>query len=526
MRRFTCLVAWLVLAAGCGDDEPGGNNTTADAGVRDAQVDAEPVDPLDYLDRSLQEQVAAVESGTVDCQDLAQGYVDRIAARDDGAEGINSFISVVDDPVGLGAQLNSQRGSGLLLLCGVIAVKDNIDQAGLPTTAGSLALENNVTDEDAPLVAKLRAQGALLIGKTNLSEWANMRGYSSSSGWSSLGGQTKNGADPDYNPCGSSSGSAAAVAAGIVPAAIGTETDGSITCPAAINGVVGLKPTVGLVSRTNVIPISHTQDTAGPITLTVADAARLLSVMAGPDPLDPATSAIPGDLDLDFEAQLDGVDLSELRLGMVTTMTGYSSGTDDVFFAEIQRFQDAGAIVLPVQLPTGVQYGADEMTVLLHEYKVGLNDYLANHPQPGQPGTLAELITFNDDHAAEIMPYFGQELLVLAEATTGLSATEYLNAKQNAAQVAGTDGILAVLQANDLDALVAPTTGPAWVTNYVTGDTFSGSASGPAAVAGYPHITVPMGEVNGLPVGLSIFAGPWQDALVLALAYAYEQLPR
>lgn len=535
-RWWLAVVLCLGPLPGCSGGEGGDGDGDVDAdGDLDAGADGDigsdadgdaNVDPAEALDWSLEEQAEAVEEGRLGCEGLVEGYLERVAARDEGPEGINAFIALDEDVEAEAARLEEERGRGLPLLCGVIGVKDNIDVDGFATTAGSLALEVNLVDEDAPLVARLRAAGALVVGKTNLSEWANFRGHGSTSGWSSLGGQTRNGFDPAYNPCGSSSGSAAAVAAGLVVAAIGTETDGSITCPAAMNGVVGMKPTVGLVSRAGIVPISFTQDTAGPITRTVRDAALLLTVMAGPDPLDRATDAIPEDLDLDFVAALGGASLEGVRLGVVRSLTGYDDGLDAVFDAELARMEEAGATLVPVLLPSGAVYGRDEMTVLLFEFKAGVNDYLASHPQPGQAASLGELIEFNIANADAVMPYFGQELFEAAQVTPGLEDPAYLRALDNAASVVLDEGILAAMDDEDLDALVAPTTGPAFMTAYETGDVFSGIASGPAAVGGAPHITLPMGQVRGLPVGLSIFAAPWQDGRVLALAHAYETLDR
>jgi amidase len=478
-------------------------------------------DPSDWLDRSLRDQVAAMESGALGCAALSDAYRARIAERDGP---VRAVLVLDPEAAADAAAIDAARGGGALLQGAVLLVKDNIDTAGLATTAGSIALADNVPGEDAEVVRRVREARALVLGKSNLSEWANFRGFNSTSGWSSLGGQTNNGADPAYNPCGSSSGSGAAVAAGLVSAALGTETDGSIVCPAAVNGVVGFKPTVGLVSRAGVIPISHTQDTVGPITKNVGDAARLLRALAGRDARDPATDAIPADLDLDFERGLEGASLAGARLGAVDNLMGYDAAVDAVLAAELTRIEAAGATVVHVQLPPRSAYANDELTVLLHEFKVDLNAYLAAHARPGQPQTLAELIAFNQANAATVMPHFGQQLFEQAEATTGLDAPQYLAAKSAAHTTIGEQGIVAVMAANDLDALVAPTTGPAWMTSYQGGDAITGGASSPAAIAGYPHLTVPMGQVGGLPVGLSIFAGPWEDATVLALGEAYERL--
>lgn len=516
MRRWVVLLLGVV---GC-SEETSGSPPDNEPGV-------EPVDPAAYLDRPLREQIEAAQSGALSCAGLSAGYLARVEERDRGAAGIHSVLLVDpaagDTAAGLDAALDPDAPARLQ--CAVVLIKDNIDTAGLATTAGSIALANNVPAEDAFVVKRLREDNALSLGKANLSEWANFRGYGSTSGWSSLGGQTHNGVDVGYNPCGSSSGSAAAVAGGIVAAALGTETDGSIVCPAAVNGVVGFKPTVGLVSRAGVIPISHTQDTVGPITTTVGDAARLMSVLAGEDPQDPATASIPAGFDFDFESALENATLAGARLGVVDSLTGYDAALDQVFAEQVSRIEAAGATIVHVTLPSAAQIGNDEYIVLLTEFKVGLNAYLASHATAGQPATLAELIAFNDDNASTVMAHFGQEIFELAEATAGLDDAVYLDAKAQALLAAGEQGIAAVMAAEALDALLAPTTGPAWVTNYTTGDDFSGITSTHAAVAGYPHLTVPMGAVNGLPVGLSIFAGAWQDAAVLALGHAYETLP-
>jgi amidase len=523
-RFLAALIAFGALA-GCSDDSSdassGGAGGSAGA-AGSAGSDAGTENPADYLDRPLREQVTALESGAITSSGLTQAYLDRIAVRDPN---IHAILTLDPSAADKAASLDQERGQGAPLQGAVILVKDNIDTQGLRTSAGSLAMENNVPAADAFPVSRLHAANALVLGKTNLSEWANFRGTQSTSGWSSLGGQTSNGADATKNPCGSSSGSGAAVAAGLASAALGTETDGSIVCPAAVNGVVGFKPTVGLVSRAGVIPISDAQDTVGPMTRTVGDAARLLSAIAGPDPADPATLAIPSGLDLDFETALDGASLQGKRLGVVSV--GVQPPVQALFDAERAKIEAAGATVIDVVLDKA-SFSNDEITVLLHEFKAGLNAYLAAHPTPGQPTTLAELIAYNEANAATVMPHFGQELFVAAEATTGLDDPSYLAAKQNAKAKAGTNGIAAVLAADNLDALIAPTGDVAWITSYTTGDPFGTITfiSAPAAVAGYPHLTVPMGMVDGLPAGLSIFAGQWQDAEVLALGHAYESLPK
>lgn len=493
----------------------------ADVGV-DAEVDATPLpeDPGPYLDRSLRDQVTALESGRITSRGLTQGYLARIATRD---KDIHAVLAVDPEAEKQAADADAKKGKGALLQGATILIKDNIDTRGLATTAGSLALAKNVPVTDAGVVARLRTANAVILGKTNLSEWANFRGDRATSGWSSLGGQTNNGANAAYNPCGSSSGSAAAVAAGMAAAALGTETDGSLVCPGSMNGIVAFKPTVGLVTRAGVIPISHTQDTVGPMTRTVGDAARILTVLAGPDAGDPATLAIPKGMSLDFEAPLATATLSGKRLGFLSFR--HSTPVMTVFAAERARLEKAGATIVNVTMDLTTWRGS-ELTVLLHEFKFDLNAYLAAHAIEGQAKTLAELIEFNEANRARVMPFFGQELFVAAQGTTGLDAPEYLTAKETARNGAGTNGITATLASNKLDALISPTAAPAFKTEYTRGDPPLVVASAPAAVAGYPHLTVPMGMVNGLPVGLSFFGDAWSDGEILALGYAYEQLAR
>lgn len=407
-----------------------------------------------------------------------------------------------------------------------ILIKDNIETRELPTTAGSLALVNNAPGRDAPLVARLRAAGAIILGKANLSEWANIRSPHSTSGWSAVGGLTRNPHALDRSACGSSSGSAAAVAAGLAPAAIGTETDGSITCPAAANGVVGFKPTVGLVSRTHIIPISESQDTAGPITRTVEDAAIVLTAIAGSDPLDPRT--MEADMRrVDYRAALDARSLEGARIGVMRFATGYHPGTDAVFEQSLQALRDAGAVLVDItEGPAMGPIGQAEFAVLLTELKAGLNAYLAStDPAQVSTRTLAEVIAFNEATPAETA-LFGQEYFLMAEATAGLDDPAYLEARDTARRLAGAEGIDRLLAEHDVVALIAPTGAPAWTIDVVDGDHFLGSASRLAAVAGYPHLTVPMGFVHGMPVGLSFVGAQWDDARILSLGHAFEQRTR
>jgi amidase len=407
-----------------------------------------------------------------------------------------------------------------------IMVKDNIEtKGGLPTTAGSLALKNNVTGRDAPLVARLRQAGAVIVAKTNLSEWANFRDSDSISGWSAVGGQTRNAHALDRNACGSSTGSGVVVAAGMVPAAIGTETNGSITCPASISGIVGFKPTVGLVSRTYVVPISHSQDTPGPMTRTVREAAAVLTAMAGTDPLDSATKEADT-RKTDYVAALSDNSLRGRRIGVLRFATGF--GTDPALAEALETLRREGAILVDIDKFEGRgQMGSESYKVLLSEFKADLNAYLATTPPTVTTRTLADLIAFNNANAATEMPLFGQDIFEGSEKTTGLDDPEYKKARATSFRLAGPEGIDKLLKEHNVVALVGPTVAPAWKIDAVLGDQYPGGGAGSlAAIAGYPHLTVPMGHVRGMPVGLSFMGAKWADALILSLGYDYEQASR
>jgi amidase len=438
---------------------------------------------------------------------------------------IHAVLSL--DPTALtqARAIDRRREARGMLYGYAILLKDNIEADGpLPTTAGSMALLGNITHRDAPLVARLRTADAVILGKTNLSEWANIRSNASISGWSAVGGQTRNPYALDRNPCGSSAGSAAAVAAGEVKAAIGTETDGSITCPAAVNGVVGLKPTVGLVSRTRIVPISHSQDTAGPIAIDVATAARVLSAIAGSDPADPATNDADAHI-ADYLAALKPDALKGARIGVLRFATGWSAATDKVFDQALATLKAQGATLVEInELKDRDKIGEAEVLVLNTELKADLNAYLATTPPTVKTRTLADLIAFDAAHADRELTLFGQETFVKAETTKGLNDPAYQAARATSQRIAGRDGIDAMLNANHLDALVSPTMAPAWKIDAANGDQIGGAgAGGLAAVAGYPHLTVPMGAVMNLPVGLSIIGPAWSEARLLAYGYAYEQ---
>ena len=440
---------------------------------------------------------------------------------------INAVLAIDPDAMREAQRLDTMRRARGTLFGMPILVKDNIDTCGtLPTTAGSLALAANVTNRDAPLVANLRRAGAVILGKTNLSEWANIRSNDSISGWSSIGGQVRNPHALDRTPCGSSSGSGAAVAAGMVDAAIGTETDGSVTCPAAVNGIVGLKPTVGLVSRTHVVPISHSQDTPGPMTKDVRTAALVLAALAGSDPADAATADADSHR-ADYTAGLDTKALNGVRIGVMRFTTGWSPATDAVFEAALAVLKAKGAVLVDVAEPKDRRaIGVNERIVLHTELKADLNAYLATTPPAVQARTLAEVIAFNTAYADRVLGLFGQDSFEKAQATKGLDDPAYIAARAEslAAAKAALDTMLA---ANNVAALVGNTASPAWPIDAVLGDQSPGGGAGSlAAVSGYPHLTVPMGAVSGLPVGLSFIGPAWSEARLLGLGYAYEQASR
>lgn len=475
---------------------------------------------------------AEMESGMLYEGLIALVYQDRIARIDDYGPKLDAVLATRSqaDLSAEGKRLYDERMAGKARgpLHGIpILVKDNIEVAGLPTTAGSLALKGNMTNRDAPIIARLRKAGAIILGKTNLSEWANIRSDNSTSGWSAVGGLTKNPHALDRNTCGSSSGSAAAVAASLAPLAIGTETDGSITCPAGVNGIVGFKPTVGLVSRTHIVPISHTQDTAGPMTLTVRDAAAVMTVIAGSDPADPATAEADA-RKTDYIAALSPDALKGKRVGVLRDRIGGRADIAALLDAGLKQMEGLGATVVEIaDSRKGLEeLGAAELEILLTELKADIKTYLASLPDAKGPKSLADVIAFNKAHPDELK-WFDQSLFELAETKGGLDSKTYLDAKAKAARLAGPEGIDRLLAAHKVDLLIGVTNGPAWTSDLVNGDHYNGpSASQLPAVAGYPHLTVPMGTVQGLPIGISFVGPEWSDAEVLAAGYAYEQASR
>jgi amidase len=476
-------------------------------------------------DRTLFSVAGDLSAGRITSEKLVANYLKRIDQIDRNGPKVNAVLAINPDALAQARVLDGERKRGKARgpLHGVpILVKDNIETAdNMPTTAGSLALKDNVTRRDAPMIARLRAAGAIILGKTNLSEWANIRSDNSTSGWSAVGGLTRNPHALDRNTCGSSAGSGAAMAAGLASATIGTETDGSIVCPSSINGVVGFKPTVGLVSRTHVVPISHSQDTAGPMTATVRDAAMMLSVMAGTDDADAAT-AEADKRKTDYVSGLTPAGLKGVRLGLVT-----GRGADTALLnAAKARLEAAGAMVIPVTLDrsSAAILGEAEFKVLLAELKADLAKYLSSLPAGKTPHrTLADLIAFNAANKDVELQHFGQDTFEQADKEKTLDDPAYRWARALSQILAGPMGIDKTLADNKVDLIIAQTNGPAWLTTLGKGDTFNPpSASQLPAVAGYPHLTVPMGASGGLPVGLSFIGPKWSDALVLKAGHAFE----
>ena len=470
----------------------------------------------------------ALQSGRYSSRQLVEKYTERINEIDKRGPALNSVIELNPEAEAIATALDRERKErgprgplhGIPLL-----IKDNIDSADrMRTTAGSLALLTARPKQDAFVARKLREAGAVILGKTNLSEWANIRSSKSSSGWSGRGGLTKNPYVLDRNPCGSSSGSGAAPAANLCAAAIGTETDGSVVCPSSANSLVGIKPTVGLVSRAGIIPIAHSQDTAGPMARTVADAVSLLGALTGVDPRDPVTKQSGGKALSDYTRFLDKNGLSGVRLGIVRKNFGFNDRVDRLMNDLIGEMKKMGAVVIdPANIPTAGKFDDSELEVLLYELKADLNAYLAGLGPQAPVKSLKDIIDFNEKNRDREMPYFGQDLFIKAQEKGPLTSKAYVQALRRNHLMSRTQGIDLVLKQHKLDALIAPTGGPAWPTDLVNGDHFTGGYSTASAVAGYPHITVPAGYVFGLPVGISFFAGAYSEPKLISIAYAFEQ---
>ena len=522
-RDFLRVSALTVGATACGsvDEERPGETAAL---VRETSSD------FQLEETAIADLTASMRSGDRTTRSIVSQYLSRIQQLDRQGPMLQSVIETNPEALNISEELDREREAGTVRspLHGVpVLLKDNIDTADqMTTTAGSLALQGSIPLGDSTVARRLREAGAVLLGKANLSEWANYRSTRSSSGWSARGGQCRNPYALDRSPCGSSSGSGVAVSANLVTVAIGTETDGSIVCPASTNGIVGIKPTVGLVSRSGIVPISATQDTAGPMARTVRDAVVVLGLIAGVDTRDPATE-VAGTLGLDdYTPFLDEAGLTGARIGVQRSAFGFHPLVDRLMEDAIVLMRDRGAtIVDPIALRPSPIMRRAEVEVMAYEFKTGLNAYLAALPN-GEIRSLADLIAFNEAHAGEEMPYFGQERLVEAQRRGSLSEDRYQEAHAVARRLSREEGIDRAMDADTLDAVIAPTGGPAWVIDHVNGDHFSGGSSSLPAVAGYPNITVPAGYVQGLPVGLSFFGRAWSEPTLIRTAYAFEQASR
>lgn len=494
----------------------------------EAKPAALPATDFAFEEATIETLARRMASGELTARKLTQAYLDRIEALDHRGPELRQVIETNLEALALADSLDAERRGGRVRgpLHGIpVLLKDNVDTADkMTTTAGSLALQGSIPPRDAFLAARLRAAGAILLGKANMSEWANIRSTRSTSGWSARGGQAKNPYALDRNTCGSSSGSGGGVSANLCAVAIGTETDGSIVCPSSACGLVGVKPTLGLVSRAGVIPIAHSQDTAGPMTRTVRDAAVLLSALTGEDPRDPKTVESRGKAHTDYTKSLDVGGLKGARLGVARKFFGTDPRVDRLMEDALAEMRRLGAETIDVELSKGNEYEESELEVLLYELKADLNAYLATLGPQARVKTLADVIAFNEAHRAEEMPYFGQELFLRAQEKGDLTTPAYKEALARNLRLSQAEGIDAVVAKDRLDALVGPTGGPAWLTDLVGGDHYTGiGCSTPPAVAGYPHVTVPAGFVFGLPVGISFFGKAWSEPTLLRNAYAFEQ---
>ncbi len=485
--------------------------------------------PFELDEITVAQLQAGMASGRYTARSIAEKYLARIEEIDQQGPVLASVIEVNPDALAIADTLDKERGQQRVRgpLHGIpVLIKDNIDTADrMQTTAGSLALLGSKPVRDSFVAQKLREAGAVILGKTNLSEWANIRSSHSSSGWSGRGGQTKNPYALDRNPCGSSSGSGAATSANLCALAVGTETDGSVVCPSSANGLAGIKPTLGLISRAGIVPIAHSQDTAGPMARRLRDAAILLSALAGVDARDSATAASREKAAPDYTSFLDPNGLRGARIGIARKYFGFNDAVDRLFNDLIDEIKRQGAeIVDPADLPSHGKFNDSEFTVLLYELKADLNAYLA--ARPGAPASLKDIIDFNDRNREKEMPYFGQDIFLKAEAKGPLTDKDYTDALEANHRFSRTEGIDAVMDQFHLDAILAPTAGPAWFTDWVNGDSSGGGSSNAAAVAGYPHITVPAGFIFGLPVGASFFGRAWSEPALLKIAYGFEQATR
>jgi amidase len=493
------------------------------------QVPARPK-PFEFDEATVGDLQRRMASGEISSRSLTEAYLVRIDEIDDAKKrpGLNAVIEANPDAVAIATELDNERkvkGKRGPMHGIPVLIKDNIDTADrMQTTAGSLALLGSKPSQDSTVAKKLREAGAVILGKTNLSEWANIRSSHSTSGWSGRGGQTHNPYALDRNPCGSSSGTGAGVSANLCAVGVGTETDGSIVCPSSANGIVGIKPTLGLISRAGIIPISHSQDTSGPMARTVRDAAILLGAMAGSDPRDPATAEADAKMQKDYTQFLDPNGLRDARIGVARKYFGFSDSVDALINRLIDEMKSAGAVIVdPADLESFGKFDDTELLVLLYELKADLNAYLASRPD-ARVHTLADLISFNERNKEKEMPYFGQDLFLKAQEKGPLTDKDYVAALAANHKLSREDGIDGVMNKLHLDAILAPTGGPAWLTDLIDGDHAGGGSSNAAAVAGYPNINVPAGFIFGLPVGVSFFGRAWSEPALLKIAYGFEQL--
>jgi len=524
-RGFACVAMSCLVLAGCHREAPLGAVPATAPGAATEKNTPSTWDEFAHAETDIATLQARMARGELDSRTLTRAYLGRIAAIDDAGPRLRAVIELNPQALREAEARDAERKAGKFrgVLHGIpVLLKDNIDAVPMVNSAGSLALKDHRPQADAFLVQRLREAGAVILGKTNLSEWANFRSSRSTSGWSARGGQTRNPYVLDRSPCGSSAGTGSAIAANLAVVGIGTETDGSILCPSAVNGLVGIKPTVGLVSRHGIIPISHSQDTAGPMARSVADAAALLAAISGRDDADAATQASVGRVVFDYAPHLKTDGLRGARIGVLQ-----ENGVDSqpevnaAFERAVAALQAAGAIVVDAEITTAGEWDDAELEVLLYEFKADVERYLVASDAPVR--TLAALIDYNNANAKTEMQWFGQELFEQANAKGGLGDAGYTQARGKARRLAGKEGIDTALQAQDLDALVVPTTGPAWPIDLVNGDHFTGAGYGAAAVAGTPSITVPMGDAHGLPLGLTFLGPAWSEPRLIELAYAYEQ---
>jgi amidase len=513
--RFPLLFAFALFLVTCQAPVSNKSQATPDVTVNNWLEEITIAD----LQKGYEEKKFSIE-------DVVKAYMERIEAIDKNGPKLNSIIVVNPDAIVIARELDKELASGKKRgpLHGIpVILKDNIDTHDkMPTTAGSLALKDSYPSKDSYVAMKLREAGAIILGKANLSEWANFRALASSSGWSGVGGQTKNPYVLDRNPCGSSSGSGVSVSANLCAAAIGTETNGSIVCPSNNNGIVGIKPTVGLISRSGVVPISFTQDTPGPMCRTVEDAAILLGALTGKDDADEKTIASEGRAETDYTKYLKAGSLTGKRIGVWKKSMGFSDKVDSLMNKSVAYMKAQGAEIIDVKLPPSSAYDDASFDVMLYEFRDGLNKYLAGLDSEAAKKTLAELIKFNIKDSVELK-YFDQKIFIMAEKKGDINNPEYRKALEKMLKATRLNGIDKLMDSARLDAIIAPTGSPAWKTDLILGDHFVGGSSSPAAISGYPAITVPMGFIDELPVGITFFGRAWSESTLLGLAYSYEQ---